>query len=87
MLGKKQRVSFVAIYGSVGCFTTNDIQQSEGASPKLDLPSQQTSLGSAHVPNALDAEGFPISEAQASAQYLIRCLRHPPVLQNIFREV
>jgi hypothetical protein len=31
-----------------------------------------TSLGSAHVPNALDVEGFPISEAQCSANYLIK---------------
>jgi hypothetical protein len=31
-----------------------------------------TSLGSAHVPNVLDVEGFPISEAQCSANYLIK---------------
>lgn len=32
----------------------------------------QTSFGTAHVPNPTDEDGFPISEAQSSAAYLIQ---------------
>ncbi|EKX38048.1 hypothetical protein GUITHDRAFT_77545, partial [Guillardia theta CCMP2712] len=42
----------------------------KGKNQKLRIVT--TSAGTAHTPSVIDSEGFPVTEASASAQYLIR---------------